>query len=454
MTRIYWPADKGGSTVAFRMIGRIRGVPVGWIVVAGGGLMAQVLMMVSGIFMARMLGVEGRGQVVLITSLAAMASQLTIGGSLANAVTRTLAAHQVRARDGLRRLVPTWLVVGIAAGMIAGGYFFFLHRENETAVTAFLAVTVLISAVNAMSFRIIIAALLGESAPPAKVAMVVLFPLTMTTVLVAVGYAVDRSWSVVAVMILVLASQSFSLVLSLALFAAPTRNPDHALPGDEFYRVARRQYFGNLGPVDGLALDRTMVGSLLGNAPLGLYSAAGALAMLAPAMGAGLAQVLLPLATARQGEVEEERALIRRSLLVGGTILALLVLGIEVIAAPVIHFAFGQPFMPAVEPARWLIPATGLLGYRRILVAVLQARDRAGRASLVELGLCPVMVAGIVVAAHNGNLTHVAITMFVVGLLACAALGVLVWRSGRSANLGPHEPLSTGPLSAPNGLPG
>ncbi|HSI26514.1 MAG TPA: oligosaccharide flippase family protein, partial [Aeromicrobium sp.] len=203
-----------------------------------------------------------------------------------------------------------------------------------------------------------------------------------------------------------------------------------------------------------LALDRTMVGSLLGNAPLGLYSAAGALAMLAPAMGVGLAQVLLPLATARQGHEREERALIRRSLLVAAGILAMLVLGIELIAAPVIHFAFGPPFMPAVEPARWLIPATGLLGYRRILVAVLQARDRAGRASLVELGLCPVMVVGIVVAAHTGSLTHVAITMFVVGLLACAALGVLVWRSGRSANLGPHEPLNTDPLSAPNGLPG
>jgi O-antigen/teichoic acid export membrane protein len=425
-------------------------------VVAGGGLIAQVLMTVSGIFMARMLGVEGRGQVVLITSLAAMASQLTIGGSLANAVTRTLASHQVRARDGLRRLVPTWLVVGTSAGMIAGGYFFFLHRAEPTAVTTFLALTVLISAVNAMTFRIIIAALLGESAKPAKVAFVLLFPLTMTTVLVAVGYAVDRSWSAVGVMILVLASQSLSLVISLTLFARPTRDPAHVLQGTEFYQVARRQYFGNLGPVDGLALDRTMIGSLLGNAALGIYSAAGALAMLAPAMGAGLAQVLLPLATARQGHVEDERALIRRSLLVGGGILAALVLGIELIAAPVIHAAFGPAFMPAVEPARWLIPATGLLGFRRILVAVLQARDRAGRASVVELALCVVMVAGIVVAAQTGNITHVAITMLVVGVVACAALGVLVWRSGRSApvSASAHPSLEADAAGTPNGLPG
>ena len=442
------------------MIGRLRRAPAGWIVVAGGGLIAQVLMMVSGIFMARMLGVEGRGQVVLITALAAMASQLTIGGSLANAVSRTLAAHQVRARDGLRRLVPSWLAVGIVAGMIAGGYFFFLHRTEPPGVTAFLAATVLISAVNAMAFRIIIAALLGESAPPAKVALVVLFPLTLTTVIVATAYAIDRSWSVVAVMILVLASQSVSLVLSLSLFAKPTRDPDHAVQGAELYRLARRQYFGSLGPVDGLALDRTLVGSLLGNAALGLYSAAAALAMLAPAMGVGLAQILLPLATARQGQRSEERVLVRRSLLIGAALLALLVLGIELIAAPVIQFAFGPAFMPAVEPARWLIPATGLLGFRRILVAVLQARDRAGRASLVELGLCPVMIVGIVVAAHTGNLTHVAITMFVVGALACAALGVLVWRSGRSAHAAPPEPPeppeppNAEPMSAPNELAG
>lgn len=412
-------------------IARFRKVPAAWLVVVSGSFIVQFLMMITGILMARMLGVEGRGQVVLIASLAAMASQLSIGGSLANTVTRTLAAHQVKARDGLRRLIPTWTFVGALAGAVAAGFYAYLHRSEPAATTVFLAVAVLVSALNAMAYRIIFAALLGESASPRRLAAAALLPVSATTVLVTGAFLIDRSWSVTGIMLLVLAGQTSALGVSLLLFAPASRNPSDTLDGSEFYAVARRQYFGNLGPLDGLSLDRTLVGSLLGNTALGLYSAAGALALLPAAMGAALAQVMLPLATQRQEHVTEERSFVRASVAVAALIMAAFVAGIEVIAEPAIRYAFGREFLPAVESARWLIPAAGLLGFRRILIAVLQARDRAGRASAVELGLCPVMIVGIVAAALTDDLTYVAVTMLTVGLAACAILGLMVLRSGR-----------------------
>ena len=55
------------------------------LMIVGGGILTQLLTTVTGILSARMLGVEGRGQVVLVASLAMMTSQLTLGGSLPNA---------------------------------------------------------------------------------------------------------------------------------------------------------------------------------------------------------------------------------------------------------------------------------------------------------------------------------------------------------------------------------
>jgi len=51
------------------------------IAIVGGGFVAQLLTTVTAIVTARMLGVDGRGQVLLVASLAALTSQLTFGGS-------------------------------------------------------------------------------------------------------------------------------------------------------------------------------------------------------------------------------------------------------------------------------------------------------------------------------------------------------------------------------------
>lgn len=430
---------------------RTTGARVSGLILVGSGTIGQFVVMVSGILQARMLGVEGRGQLVLIAALASMASQLTLGSSMANAITRTLAARQVTARDGLRRLVARGAVIALAVGLVAGLYFFYLHRDEPQAVTAFLAVSVLFSVAMVMALRLIVASLFGEGAPIGRLAFAVLFPLSLNALFLAIGYAIDRTWSVIGVTLLILASGFISIAVSFLLFRQPTRNPQDALASKDLWKLARRQYFGSLGPIDGLPLDRTLVGSAIGNVGLGLYSAAQAVSSLITALCSGLSQLLLPRITALQLDPEAERHYVRRALLGCALVILVCSLALEAIARPVIGIAFGREFLPAVACGRWMIVAGAFLGFRRILIAVLQARDRSGRASLAELAGTPVVVVGIILSARAGSLVGVAYSLLAAALVACAILGILVFRSGRHRS--PRRP-PVDPEAVPGDAPG
>ncbi len=399
-----------------------------WWLVAGGGIAAQLVMTVNGVLAARVLGVEGRGQMVLATILAAAASQLTLGGSLPNAVTHQLAARGISARDGLRGLVGRWVVWGTLAGAAAAGCLLALERDElgSTAIWL-LAFLVLVLAVEGMASRILVGAMMGEGAPLVHVALTGLLPQLMILVVLAVVVVFGFSWSAAAVI-------SLSAVFTAVVFVGRLRLLAPRTPGTppldraELGSLARRTHIGSVGPIDGLGIDRILVGSLLGNVALGLYSAAFALGGLATIFGVCLGMVALPRITQLQKDPASERHFVRRWLLLSAGLMVAMVLALEVTMEPLIRYTFGTAFLPAVDVGRWLVVGLGLLGYRRILVAVLQGRGSGGYASLVELGLTPVMVGGIVWAAMVDSQVAAGVTMTVVGGCACAILLAAVCR--------------------------
>lgn len=133
-----------------------------------------------------------------------------------------------------------------------------------------------------------------------------------------------------------------------------------------------------------LRADLFMVQSLAGLAPLGQYS-------LAVMLGEGLwlltdavALAVLP----RQADMEAQTAALlalraaRVNLLVGCA--AGLLLGL--VAAPLIRFGFGAPFLPAVPALWWLLPGVVALGVQRPLGAWLLRQGRPARMSLIYAG--------------------------------------------------------------------
>ena len=317
------------------------------LLIVGGGLFTQLLTTVTGILSARMLGVEGRGQIVLVASLAMMTSQLTLGGSLPNAITHQLADRGVTARDGLRRLVPKWTWWSLLPAAIAGGYFLVVERDSSGNAKYALAVIVLIMAIQTMMSRILVGAMLGEGANLIHIAMTAVLPQAFVATVLGTAYAVGVHWNAVELSLVTMTCIFIVLFGRLRLLKKPTQRDEDALDGKTLYDLARRTHIGSVGPIDGLSLDRTLVGSLLGSVALGLYSVAFALAAVTTILGGCLAMVILPRVTLAQKDPGTERHLVRRWLLLSAVMIGSVVLVLELVAGWAIRVAFGEEFVAA-----------------------------------------------------------------------------------------------------------
>lgn len=411
------------------------------LLVIGAGFIIQGLVTISGIVSARLLGVEGRGEVALVVALSGMAGQLTLGGSLANSVAVRLADSGVTARDGVRHLVPTWLAIAVGGAVPFGVLFVFLHGGVDDSYVWWLGFMVVMLALQYMGFRLVTSALLGENAPMMRVAVATLLPQTLSTLTLVVLYVAVRESSALVVTAIMTASLAAGLVVSVGLLKPATLGRDDTsarVEGRQLWRLTRSTYVSSVGPIDGLALDRALIGSLLGTAVLGLYATAIALAALTSTLGSGMAAVLLPRVAAAQRDPVAEKKLVARWLAGGAVVVGTVGAGSALVARPVIEIAFGEEFSAAVPIAYWLIAASALLGYRRILIAVLQGRQRGGSASWIELALTPVVVVGIVIASEAGKPVGAGIAMLVVAVCAVSALGVAVIRTSPHRETGRH----------------
>lgn len=391
--------------------------------VVGGGFVVQGLLTVTGIISARLLGVEGRGELALVVALSAMAAQLTLGGSLPNALTARLAAQRLTTRAGVGHLVRPWSVLAVAVALPFGVLFAVLHGDVAEPGVWWLAAAVVALALLNMGYRLVLGGLLGEGAPMQRIAVATLLPQTLVTVvMVGLFLVTDRTTPLVLSLVMIV-SFAVGMVVSVGLLARPGDAQDR-LEGRDLWRLTRATYVGSIGPIDGLALDRTLVGAIMGTVALGLYSAAAALASLPAMMGTGVAAVLLPRVAAARADPAAERLVVRRW--VGGAVvvLGLLTTLLVVAAGPIIVLAFGREFESAVAVAHWLVAASGLLGLRRVLVAVLQGRDRGAVASWIELALTPVLVVAIVVAARADAVEAVGVAMLATAVASVGSLAV------------------------------
>lgn len=403
------------------------GERIAWLAVVSGGFVVQLLMTVSGVISARLLGVEGRGEVALVVALSGTGAALTLGGSLPNVVIKRLADRGLAARDGLGHLARRWSVLAVLCAVPFGVVFVLTHGDLSASSTWWLGAAVVLLALENMAFRIVTSALLGEGSSMARVAVATLLPQTFVTASLVVVLIVSGSATALGVCLVMVGSFALGLVVGVRLLAP--RRGGEPLEESDLWRLARSTYVGTLGPIDGLGLDRILVGAVAGTVSLGLYATAGALASLAAMLGSGIAVVLLPRLSAAQAAAGGDGRLVRRSLALCVGVLVPIVVAVTVLAEPVIEIAFGPAFLDAVPIAHWLVPAMGLLGLRRVLIAVLQGRERGGVASRIEFALTPVMVVGVVLAAGSESATAVAIVLLGVAIASVSLLSLAVWRT-------------------------
>ena len=301
---------------------------------------------------------------------------------------------------------------------------------NEPGATKYaLAVAVVIMGLQAMASRIIVGAMLGEGTNHTHIALTGLLPQAAVVGVIGTAMALGIHWNAVELLTVTIVCTGLVLLARLRFLARPTGRLEDRLDGVELARLARRTHIGSVGPIDGLALDRMLVGSLLGNVQLGLYSVAFALGGLTSIFGMALGMVALPRIAVLQADPRAELHFVRRLLVLSVALFGIVVLAMQTVLVPAIRLTFGPDFLDATECARWMIVASAFLGLRRVMIAILQGRAKGGYASIVELTLTPVMIGGMVLAAALDSLVAAGVAMLAVGIVSCIVLGFGVARS-------------------------
>lgn len=407
--------EKTASTPAAKAASGLS--TLGSIAVATLGVQAMTLL--TGIISARVLGVQGRGELALAVAASALFARLTMAGALPVSVSTLLAREGLTARDGLRPFVARWSWQALVPSIAAGAYVGYLLRGESAYLYLGLGLAAAAITYQTIATGIIGAAIQGELAPIRTVAIgaiVLVAPFPIALSLIVAFVSVDDAVVVAAILV---ASGFVGWALNLRLLRAAEGRTSTITAG-ELRRTSRANYVAAIGTLNGLGIDRNLVGAWLGTAALGLYAVAVAFGSLSSIVGNGVASLLLPRLTA--ADPADRRRLIRTWSLGTGAFIALLVIGIQVVLHPVITLAFGKEFEGAVEIARWLVLADGLMGMRRLPICVLQARGRAGLASLIETVATIALVAGIAGAALAERLVLVAVAMAGSGLLSLVLL--------------------------------
>ncbi|WP_203336327.1 lipopolysaccharide biosynthesis protein [Nocardioides limicola] len=399
-----------------------------FLVVVMGTFGLQGLTLVTGIISARLLGVEGRGQVALVFALGLMLSQVTFGGSLPVAIAKNLAERRLAARDGLRRLARRrgWML--LLPCVLAAVMLLLLERDASGGERYGLAVAVAVMTLQTLVFRMLVGSLQGEIGHLGRMALVAMTPQALFTIALTTAWLAGWQWSALDVLASFFVASLIGVLLGWRALARPTRRVEDELDQGRLFADARHAYVSSVRPIDGIGLDRILVGALLGTFALGLYAAAVAVAFLCSIVGQAVSVITLPRVAMYHDDPEAQRAVIRRWLLLSAALIVVIVLAVQAIVAPAIRIAFGEEFTGAITVARWLVLAVGFLGFRTVLISVLQGQGRGGTASWIELALTPVLVVGVLISAHYESLEGVGVAMLVVGVIACIALGAVVAR--------------------------
>ncbi len=194
---------------------------------------------------------------------------------------------------------------------------------------------------------------------------------------------------------------------------APIWAPGEALFTREFLRYGMRFYIGLLAQVLNYRLDSFIVNAFLGNAQLGLYSTAVAVAELLLLVPTAVNIVVYPTVSSLQGEARDRLAM----LATGATlyVVALLALVWALAVDWIIPMAFGPAFAGSVAPARWLLPGMAAIAVVRVLChaaagaghpEVLTYTTVAGLVLTVPLDFLLIPRSGIVGAAVASSLAY------------------------------------------------
>jgi len=387
----------------------------------------QGLNVVTGVILARGLGVHGRGElaaVVLWPSVFATVGALGIPEALTYHASRRLAAvgRLVATSTGL--LVLQTIGIGAIGGallplifrayphaVLVDAYLFLLHAP------LWLLYTYLIATLNGLHKFFWFHFLRW-------------LPIAVTGAGLC-GLVLDHALSVRSAVVVYLVADAVALVLSSALvlhYRKSALGVSRRAAGS-LLRFGIRSHAGTVSSMLNEQLGLLLISVILGASKLGLYAIAVTLSSLTTLVGTSVGMVVLP-SVASLDASWERLAAVRR--FVGLTLVLALTASVPVLVftPQLIRLFFGSDFVPAANVARVLVVAMAILSTNRTLGGVVRAVNRPLDAGIAAFLALIVLISGFAVllptlgleGAALASLLAYSISMFVIARRAARAL--------------------------------
>jgi len=366
--------------------------------VAGATIVVQLLTIVSGPLLARMLGPAGRGEVALVLAIVVLGA-LPAAGGLPTALSRTVGEARAPARDVVRGVFPRWAAWSVVPALAAGGVAWAMLHDSAD-VVGLVAVSVAVTWV--WSWQFVLAGMLRGEGDLRKVNGQRIVGVALYVACVAVAFVLWPDVRAVHVIALFGACGVATLALSWLMLRRPTGDVSVRADPRALRAEGRHTFGGTIGGVDSLGIDLLLIGALLGPEPLGLYAVARTVTTFPVLVLDPLAANLLPRLAEARGEAR--RALERHWLRIVVIVALVMFCFLQLVIWPVLRYVFGADFAPATTCARLLILGLTLTGLRRVLQAVLQARGQGAAGSRVEAVSSLAMLGAMAAGAHFGGL--------------------------------------------------
>ena len=226
------------------------------------------------------------------------------------------------------------------------------------------------------------------------------------------------------------------LVLGRSRLAGPRWNgatTRHAM------RYGLRSHVGTVAQYGALRLDQVMLAGLAGNAVLGTYYSAVAMAEIVLQLASNAGTAMMAVLGSRPRHEQRRIAAVTVGVVSTGTLAGAIVLAI--LGGPIITLVVGPAYLPGLPALRLLLPGLVLLAAARILNYYFIAIGSAGvYAAAAVASLMPTLV-GCALLIPAFGAAGAALASDAAYALMAAWLGVAFWADGRAARTGrlPHH---------------
>jgi O-antigen/teichoic acid export membrane protein/O-antigen ligase len=401
----------------------------------GGSLVAtgsvQVLLIVSGVLVARTLGPEDRGYFALLVVVSGIC---VLVGSLGipTAVTYYVARNRGHAGAIVRALAaPAVIQVGATAVVQLGVLFALIRHDPQRVKVAATVSLLLVPGILSHSYGL---AVLQGQERFRSFNIVRVLP-TVTYVVAVVAVVVSGVANLVVLMTMWALSLFLGGLIALGVALRGLRSVGdvgNAPSRGKLVKFGAKSLVGSVSPIEALRLDQALVGLLLNPVALGFYVVAQAFTNVPRVIGMTVGMVAYP-HVASQSSVAMARRTLWRYFFLGVGLSALAIGGLELLTGRLVVLFFGAEFQSATSIARVLLLATLFMVARRVLTDGLNGMGRPGLGTIGEIASWVFLLPTIALLLPRYGAVGVAVALAISWFASLVLLIVLVHSSTRRA---------------------